>query len=138
MKHGPDLANTSIKVYDLSEDTETIRRVRKASSGSSEFGIVQGDTPFGSKEWFQKVETGAMQTVCVEGTINKVYFSGHGDWPQFEIASSEGSTEWTRLGRQEQYKVGKKVRLEYVDLPTKKHWGGIASIRQVLKISIEE
>lgn len=126
-----------LKVYDLMEDQQTINLVQRASSQTQDFGFVQEIALFGSEEWWAAVEDGRIPTRTVEGLISRLYMSGHGDWPEFEISVGDQTTRWTRMGNQKEYKVGRKVRLQYILQRPKKPWLS-EEIEQVLRIFIED
>jgi len=125
-----------VKVYDLAQDQETIALVQRASLQTQDFGFVPEIALFGSKDWWAAVEDDRIPRHTVQGVISRLYMSGHGDWPEFEIQSGEKVTRWTRFGDQKAYQVGRRVRLEYVLQRPKKPWRS-ADIEQVLQIVIE-
>jgi hypothetical protein len=126
-----------VKVYDLAQDQDTIALVQKASLQTHDFGFLPEIALFGSKEWWAAVEDGRIPRHVVEGVISRVYMSGHGDRPEFEIESGGQITRWTRFGDQKVYKAGRRVRLEYVLQRPKKPWRS-GEIEQILQIVIEE
>jgi hypothetical protein len=125
------------KVYDLSQDKETIALVQKASSQTEDFGFVSEIALFGSAEWWAAVGDGRIPRHTVEGVISRLYMAGHGDWPEFEIQSSGQTTRWSRFGNQKAYEVGRRVRLDYVLQRPKKRWRS-QEVKQVLQILIEQ
>jgi hypothetical protein len=125
-----------LTVYDLAQDQETIALVQRASLQTQGFGFVPEVALFGSKEWWAAVADGRIPRHTIEGVISRLYMSGHGDWPEFEIQSGERTTRWTRFGDQKAYAVGRKVRLEYVLQRPKKPWR-TEQVEQVLRICIE-
>jgi hypothetical protein len=129
--------NSWMKVYDLAHDQETIALVQRASLQTQEFGFVPEIALFGSSEWWVAVEDGRIPRHTVQGVISRLYMSGHGDWPEFEVQSGEQATRWTRFGDQKAYEIGRKVRLDYVLQRPKKPWRG-EQVEQVLGIWIEQ
>ena len=123
-----------IKVYDLSEDRETIELIQKASLRTRDFGLVPEIALFGSDEWWAAVSDGRIPRHKIEGTINRLYMTGHGDWPEFEILSGDEVTRWTRMGIPSAYGVGRKVRLEYVIQRLRK--AESLPIKQIMRICI--
>ena len=123
-----------IKVYDLSEDRETIELIQKASLRTRDFGLVPEIALFGSDEWWAAVSDGRIPRRTIEGTINRLYMTGHGDWPEFEILSGDEVTRWTRKGTPSAYEVGRKVRLEYVIQQLRK--AEAMPVKQIMKICI--
>ena len=95
-----------IKVYDLSQDRETVALIEKASQQTAEFGFVPEVAVFGSDEWWAAVEDGRIEQHTIEGVITRLYMSGHGDWPEFELSFGKEITRWTRLGSHNAYRVG--------------------------------
>ena len=125
-----------IKVYDLSQDRETVALIQKASQQTAEFGFVPEVAVFGSDEWWAAVEDGRIEQHTIEGVITRLYMSGHGDWPEFEVESGKEITRWTLLGSHNAYRVGKMVRIEYVLQRLKKPMQP-EPVKQVLKIWVE-
>ena len=68
------------------------------------------------------MEEGIIPALTVDGVISQVFMSGHNDWPEFEIDAAGTKTRWTREGKDEMYKVGKRVTLKYVLQKPKKVW----------------
>ena len=109
-------------IYNLKNDKHRIATIQEASlDKASEGGLkIENNLLFGSPEWFEAIEAGQIKKHIIKGKISKVYMSGHNDYPQFEIDSSEGKTNWTRNGNENAYKVGKDVELIYVEQKFKK------------------
>jgi hypothetical protein len=122
-------------VYDLIQDRETVDLIQNASVTKEEFGFIPEVALFGSKEWWLAVDDGRIHRYTIEGTISRVYMSGRGDWPEFEIQSNGDVSRWTRFGEQSLYAVGRRVRLEYV-LQKPKNRSRPREIKQILRISI--
>lgn len=125
-----------VKVYDLAEDEETIRLVQQATLNTEDFGLVPEIALFGSDEWWQAIQDGRIPIHEIHGVISRVFMSGHGDWPEFELQASGEKSRWTRLGPEDHYRVGNEVRLEYVQQKAKKHWLGSREQKQVLRIFV--
>lgn len=126
-----------VKVYDLAEDQETIHLIQKATLTTEDFGLVPEIALFGSDEWWWAIQDGRIPHHELEGVITRVFMSGHGDWPEFEIEASGEKSRWTRLGPDALYRVGNGVRLEYVFQKARKHWLGSREQKQVLRIFVK-
>ena len=130
--------NQWVKVYDLAEDRETVELVQRATLNTQDFGLVPEVALFGSDEWWKAVEDGRIPKQEVSGTIARVYMSGHGDWPEFEVDSNGEKTRWTRVGEQAMYEEGREVRIEYVIQKARKNWLGSPEQKQVLRIFVQQ
>jgi len=126
-----------VKVYDLAEDQETIRLVQQATLDTEDFGFVPEVALFGSDDWWQAIQDGRIPSHEINGVISRVFMSGHGDWPEFELETSGEKSRWTRLGPEELYRVGNEVKLEYVLQKAKKHWLDSREQKQVLRIFVK-
>jgi hypothetical protein len=104
------------EVYNLKKDTERIKNVQQVSlDKNSHTGYkIEEDLLFGTKEWFEAVESGKILKYILKGSISRVYLSGHNDYPEFEIESDQGKSIWTREGIDNAYKVGRSIELVYV------------------------
>jgi hypothetical protein len=128
------------EVYNLKKDTERIKNVQLSSitKNSSGYKIEEG-LLFGTKEWFDAIETGKILKHIVQGVITRVYMSGHNDFPEFEIENNQGKSVWTREGIDSAYKVGQLVELIYVKQKYKRP-SGISGVYSscVIEIKISE
>jgi hypothetical protein len=128
------------EIYNLKNDRRRIKLVQNASLGKSSnsgLKIVDGIL-FGTKEWFNAIETGKINKVTLKGTISKVYMSGHDDYPEFEIENESGKSNWTREGNDNEYRVGRNVELVYVEQLFKRPLDIIGPISQcVIQIKME-
>ncbi len=116
--------HTWVKVYDLAEDQEQIRDCQKATLETDNFGLVPEVALFGTDEWWRATEDGRIPLHRIDGTISRVYMTGHNDWPEFEVEADGKVTQWTREGRQDLYEEGRKIKVEYVTQRLKsKDWG---------------
>ena len=132
----PNTGEGWLKVYDLSEDTETVDLIRHASLQKADFGFVPDVAIFGSEEWWAAIRDGRIKQHTLEGTISRVLMAGHGDWPEVEVQSAHEVTRWTRVGNQGAYVVGKPIRIEYVhERPKRAMQSG--PVKQVLAIWIK-
>jgi hypothetical protein len=102
------------RVYDLRRDHRRIADVQHATQHTDRYGIVPEHGLFGSDEWWQAVHTGALETHTIEGRISRVYMSGHGDFPEFEVDDGSSRTQWERFGDDAWFVVGRRVRVAYV------------------------
>ena len=110
-----------IKVYDLHNDVQLVAAMQKATTMKqkpfrrTKWGL------FGSSEWWDRIESeGLLRTI--EGTITRVFMSGHNDYREFEITDDTSTTSWPRQGEEGLYVVGARVRIEYIE--TKNIMGG--------------
>jgi hypothetical protein len=122
------------KVYDLADDQDRIVAARQTTASPGVFGLAPGPAPFGSADWWQSIEDGQIVKHSVSGVIVKLYMTGHGDWPQFDLEGDGVKTSWTRLGDQSAYREGREARVDYVELKTKNVLLGKTHQRCVLKI----
>jgi hypothetical protein len=54
----------------------------------------------------------------VEGTIVRSYWTGHGDYPEFDLRQDDsGVSTWTRMGDETRYVTGLRARVAYVERP---------------------
>jgi hypothetical protein len=117
-------ANQSVEwtlVYDLAVDVEHVRQVQDASLHRPGFGFPPEPFLFGSPEWWQQIESGAIPTKWVEGLITDVYWASMADWPEFRMRSEDGTeTTWTRMGDARRYVEGLHAKISYVELEWKK------------------
>jgi hypothetical protein len=104
------------QTYKLQDDKEAIKRLQVVSDDkNSNFGLkTENGLLVGSYEWFNAIDTARIEKQTINGEISKVFMSGHNDYPEFEMDSNGVKTNWTREGKDEHYKVGKKIELTYV------------------------
>jgi hypothetical protein len=125
-----------VVAYDLAADHETIALVQRATSTTKEFGLVPEIAMFGSDEWWAAIGDGRIPKQEVAGTVSRLYMSGHGDWPMFELDSDGARSSWTRLGNGAAYAEGKEVRIEYVMQRPRRP--GLGEQKQVLRILVKD
>ncbi len=123
--------------YDLAEDRETIEVVQRASLGTKGFGYVPEVALYGTDEWWAAIADGRIPKHEVRGIISRLFMSGHGDWPEFELDREGAKTNWTRVGNQALYVLGKEVRVEYVMQKLRKKWLGNDEQKDVLRILVK-
>jgi hypothetical protein len=104
---------------------------------TKEFGLEPEVALYGSDEWWRAVEDGRIPTHVVSGVISRIYLTGHGDWPEFELDSGHEKSRWTRAGDPSLYESGRAVRLEYVLQSPRAHALGERQQKEVLRIFIE-
>jgi hypothetical protein len=104
------------QTYKLKDDKEAIKRLQVVSADkNSNFGLkTENELLVGSHEWFSAIDTARIEKQTIKGEISKVFMSGHNDYPEFEIDSNGVKTNWTGEGKEEHYKVGRKIELIYV------------------------
>lgn len=108
-----------LTVYRLREDSDYIAKVQRATLTTKGFGIQPTHGLFGSQEWWSNIETNALPTVTVRGSISRIYMGSMNDWPEFEVTESDGSTsKWSRYALSKEfaqaYAVGRPAEIDYV------------------------
>ncbi len=109
-----------VTIYDFRRDKRQIEILQEASLHRDDCGLVTTPALVGSPEWWELVGTEALPVHTIEGTISRVYMSGHNDFPEFEIDAGETKTQWMRQGEDTAYTVGRPIRLRYVEMKFKK------------------
>jgi hypothetical protein len=112
------------QVFDLRSATDYVAAVQRATL-ETEDGLVPEPALYGSAAWWAAIEEGTIPVRQVEGTIARVFMSGHNDWPEFEMDSEGRRTRWTREGDDDFYEVGRRVRVDYVEQRFKRALRGI-------------
>lgn len=117
------------EVYNLRKDTRLIKLTQESSlDKNSLYGLkVENGLLFGTEEWFEAIEKGIINKHIINGIISNVFISGHNDYPEFQIESSEGKTTWERKGADSDYIVGRLVELIYVEQKSKRPFGSLGS-----------
>jgi hypothetical protein len=124
-------------VYDLATDEETIRLVQRATLTTKDFGLVPEVALYGSEDWWAAIADGRIPKHEARGTISRLFMSGHGDWPEFELNSDGTKTNWTRVGNQALYAEGKEAKIEYVMQKPRKKWLGNQEQKEVLRVLVK-
>ena len=91
---------------------------------------------YGSEAWWKAIEDGRIPKHEVQGTISRVYMTGHGDWPEFELDTGAVKTRWTRIGDQALYREGREAKVEYVIQKRRKAVLGQLEQEEVIRIFI--
>ncbi len=114
------MSSELVKVYDLKEDHEYIRRVQEAILTTTDARDklvnklkIEKYGLFGSWEWWKAIENGTIPVDFIEGVITRVYMGGHNDFPEFEMDDGQEKTCWERKGKDEMYQVGRKIKIKY-------------------------
>jgi len=102
--------------YDLRKDMRHIKHVQKATLETERYGIVQDHGLFGSEDWWQAIQSGALPVQTIKGRISRVYMSGHNDFPEFEVDDGARKTSWERRGKDSLYIVERMVQLDCVGI----------------------
>ena len=103
------------KIYDLRDDKRTIKLIQDATLNTKNFGLKPEYGLFGSEEWWEAIEDGAIPKKVLEGIISRVYMSGHNDFPEFEVTALDNNkTSWERRGHDKYYVLGRKIKIIYV------------------------
>ncbi len=101
-------------IYSLRKDKKSIKQIQKVTLTTEKYGISTEHGLFGSEEWWKSIDENKLELKTIEGTISKVYMSGHNDFPEFKVLSNGIETSWVRMGNEKLYKEGAEVKLEYV------------------------
>jgi hypothetical protein len=128
-----------LKVYDLARDREYIERIQKATVEGGELALRTDHGLFGSAKWWAAIRDGTVPTQRLEGAISRVGRNPLSDWPDFEVDSKGERSTWALEGDLNMYRVGKRVRIEYVTQRYQEPLPGSGgdSTRAVLRIWIE-
>lgn len=130
-----------MKVYDFAEDQTQVRLMQQATLGPTDFGVSPQPALVGTPEWWRAIGEGRLPMRDLEGTISRVLWGSMGDWPEFELCTSDGATSvWTREGDPSRYVEGLHLRLCYVLHPWKvpqEYLGLGAASKIVLRIDVE-
>lgn len=130
-----------VTVYDLSKEKEEIRITQEASLHGLGYGLQQNPALFGSKKWWDLVDTDFLPLYIMQGKINDVYLAGHNDFPEFEIDDGKTKTHWQIYGDQSYYKKQRLVRLEYVEMEFKENTDWFVDLDEkcecVIKLQID-
>jgi len=124
------------KIYDLRDDKQHIVHVQQATLHSDDFGLVPEHGLFGSEEWWSAIKQGHIPTHVLEGTISDVFWSGHNDFPEFEMTSGSEKSRWERMGDENRYVEGSPVRITYVKQKFKKPILDMTHDRTVLIVEV--
>jgi hypothetical protein len=114
-----------ITIYELKYDDNHIKITQDASLHRDNCGLVTEPALFGSSEWWCLVGTDRLPRHTQEGTITRVYMSGHNDFPEFEMDDGHEKTKWMRQGDDSAYTVGRKIRIQYVEMLFKRRVKGL-------------
>lgn len=131
-----------VTIYAFEQDQARIDAMRKATLGTTDFGVSPFPALVGTPEWWRATRDGSLARVIVSGTISRVYWGSMGDWPECEVTGDDGArTIWTREGDIARYVEGLQVRIDYVLHPWKTadqeyRVGGPSKI--VLTVDIED
>jgi hypothetical protein len=135
-------------IYDLRQDEQQIAAVQKATLSTEEYGLEPTHGLFGSEEWWKQIADGRLPIETLKGTISRVYMGSMGDWPVFEIALLDSTTEsFTRYqtpadGSQDYfYVVGRDIELDTVWQEARRNapdWGLPRRWRTVVAIRIAD
>jgi len=131
-----------VTVYKLADDRDSIARIQKATLTTDDFGIRQTHGLFGSPEWWAKIASGELLLETIRGTISKVYMGSMGDWPEFQVETSDGTkesfTRWvSRREMDREYRNGRLVEIDFVWQFHKKAWSGDPKTKVILEIRVE-
>jgi hypothetical protein len=79
------------------------------------FENVLTDPPFRSAEWWSAFRCGNVPVRVLRGVISKVFWSGHGDYPEFTMATDDRQElDFTREGDLSRYVEGLRAEVHTV------------------------
>lgn len=108
------------RVYDLRADLSRLSAMQEVSRRRTNQGLSTKPHLVGSPAWWRAIERGRIATNTVEGTISDVLWTGMGDYPEFEVTTTdEMRTRFTREGEPTRYVPGLAVRIASVEHPWK-------------------
>jgi len=130
-----------ILVYDFEKDKERIKDIQDATLNTIDFGLQIEHGLVGSDEWWLAIDKGLFSKIVIEGTISRVFMSGHNDYPEFELLTKDGRSNWSRMANtaseDDLYVGGRKARITYIEQKFKKSVPGIGIIDKfVLTIEV--
>lgn len=103
--------NTQTRVlYDIRIDRNLQKILRETRRLGLETKIAKVFPDYGSNEWWDVISE-KNQIEVLTGVITRVFISGHGDFPEFELESSGKSYRFERKGDEGDYQIGDNLRL---------------------------
>lgn len=110
-----------VSLYELADDVARVQQMQKiALDESTEMGLSVRPALVGSADWWRQVDAGELPSQTIRGRVSRVFWTGHGDYPEFEITTDSGEkSSWTREGDISRYVEGLAVELSYVLHPWK-------------------
>jgi hypothetical protein len=128
-------------VYRLRDDTERINSIQKATLETADYGLVPEPALLGSSDWWEAIADGRLPLQTAQGTITRVFWGSMGDWPEFQLTTSNGDVVgWTRQGDITRYVEGLQIQVTYV-IQSHKPSAPVLSDRPariVIEIMVEE
>lgn len=127
-----------ITVYDLADDAPALERMAQASRTGT--GLAPTLGVIGTREWWAAVGTAELPFVIVKGELSGLRTSGHNDYPEFGVETTDGATHWfARNAEDVRYRLGARVRVALVEPLLSQEWPVIGNkSRVVVKIQISE
>ncbi len=101
------------QAYSFERDREYIERLQAATVQGSEFALDSEHGLVGSKPWWDAIGESKLATTRVEGEVVDIRVNS-GGWPEFEVDSNGESSTWCLEGDIKTYRVGGRVRIDYV------------------------
>jgi len=99
--------------YDLKSDEDVDGMAAATRSGH---GIGRDPAVVGTPEWWSLLGTERLPVHSQEGVIERVFWTGHGDFPEFTLVSPDGSRgTWPRFGDHTLYVEGLHARIQWVE-----------------------
>jgi hypothetical protein len=100
--------------YDLRADTDYLRGIADVTRSGR--GISSDPAVVGTDEWWSLVGTDRLPLHSQEGTIGRVFWSGHNDFAEFTLVADDGSRhDWPRWGDHALYVEGLRARIQWIE-----------------------
>ena len=102
-------------VYDLAVDPNMAVMAAVTMTGE---GLSKEPAVIGTAEWWSLLGSDQLRLHSIEGRIERVYWTGHGDFPEFDLAADDGTHQtWPRHGDHTLYLEGLRVRVQWTEHP---------------------
>ena len=98
-------------IYDIRTGMRTPLIQSMIKEGRSGFRTKWG--LYGTEEWLDNLKNHDL-IETLEGNISKLLMAGHNDFPVFEIDDGKQKFQFERLGLEENYQVGKKIKVQAI------------------------
>ena len=89
-------------------------------AGRPDAGLAPRPLLIGSRKFWRHIGSSRLPLRVIEGRITRVFWSGMGDHPSFEVTATDGSKhDFSRYGDATRYSWGLRAMVESVDMPWK-------------------